>query len=341
MKHRIFFYLLSLTGLFILLFTACEKHETFEKGRYINYRPIEEIPSVTTIAVSEITPTLANCGGIITSDGELAIQAKGVCWSTDSTPLITDNKTTDGVGSEKFSSAISGLNPNTIYYIRAYATNTLGTAYGSVISFITKQEKGTKVYDIDSNIYYCDTIGTQVWLIENLKTTRYNDGIAIPLVTGNTFWSNQISDGYCWYYHDKSKYKNPYGALYNWHTVNSGKLCPTGWHVPTDAEWTILTDYLGGESIAAIKLKESGTTHWIPSNIISTNESGFTALPGGYRDTTGQFLDIGIRGGWWTSTEDSSNFYNAWNCRMEYINSKVNKSDYSKKIGFSVRCIKD
>ena len=133
--------------------------------------------------------------------------------------------------------------------------------------------------DIDGNVYHTVTIGTQIWMVENLKTTRYNDGSPIPFVTDSSSWSNLTTPGYCWYNNDTTN-KNTYGALYNWFAVNTGKLAPTGWHVPTDDEWTTLTTYLGGESIAGGKLKETGTTHWRTPNAGATNEIGFTASSG-------------------------------------------------------------
>ncbi|MBA7527477.1 hypothetical protein ES705_19653 [subsurface metagenome] len=176
-------------------------------------------------------------------------------------------------------------------------------------------------------------------MAENLKTTKYNDGTAIPLVTNSTEWDNLTTPGYCWYNNDEASYKNTYGALYNWYTVNTGKLCPTGWHVPTDSEWTILTDYLGGYSVAGGKLKETGTTHWNSPNTGATNESGFTALPGGYRTNSGAFNNVGSNGNWWSSTESSSTY--AWHRSMNYSSSNVYRDYSGKSYGFSVRCVRD
>ena len=138
------------------------------------------------------------------------------------------------------------------------------------------------VTDIDGNVYQTVTIGTQVWMVENLKTTRYIDGTAIPLDTNSSTWGGLTTPGYCWY-NDSAIYGNTYGALYNWYAVNTGKLAPAGWHVPTDSEWTVLTTYLGGETVAGGKLKDTGTTYWQSPNTGATNASGFLALPGGFR----------------------------------------------------------
>ncbi len=154
--------------------------------------------------------------------------------------------------------------------------------------------------DHDGNVYKTFLIGTQTWMAENLKTTKLNDGTSIPLVIDTTSWSNLATPAYCWYNNDPD-YKNPYGALYNWYTVNTGKLCPTGWHVPSDTEWTMMTNYLGGESLAGGKLKS--TSGWNNPNTGATNETGFTAIPGGNRISSpgALFYGLGDMGCWWTS----------------------------------------
>jgi len=198
---------------------------------------------------------------------------------------------------------------------------------------------GTIVKDTDGNIYHTVSIGTQVWMVENLKTTKYNDGTAIPLVTDITAWINLTTPGYCWYNNDDTKYKTPYGALYNRYAVNTGKLCPTGWHIPTDAEWTKLTTYLGGDSVAGGKLKETGTTHWQSPNPGATNVTGFTALPGGYRDYDGVFGNFGYYGYWWNSTED--NTYYTWFRVLSSSSSIVIRNFDNQGRGYSVRCVRN
>ncbi|MCX6239249.1 MAG: fibrobacter succinogenes major paralogous domain-containing protein [Bacteroidia bacterium] len=195
------------------------------------------------------------------------------------------------------------------------------------------------VKDIDGNLYNTVTIGTQVWMAGNLKVTKYTDGAAIPLVTDNTTWSNLSTPGYCWYENDEATYKNIYGALYNWHVVSTGKLCPIGWHVSTDAEWTTLTDLLGGKYVAGGKLKGTGKKYWNNPNTGATNSEGFTALPGGYRDYYIMFSNIGNYGNWWSSTQ-SNDDYAYFRC-MDKDNSSLVRNYKPKKDGFSVRCIKD
>jgi uncharacterized protein (TIGR02145 family) len=209
------------------------------------------------------------------------------------------------------------------------------------INSITFYKPGNMVTDIEGNVYKTVKIGSQTWMAENLKTRQFNDGAPISLVTDNAEWSSLITpgySGYCWFNNDSATYYTTYGALYNWNTVNTGKLCPTGWHVPTGTEWTILTDYLGGEKIAGGKLKEAGFAHWNDPNQDATNETGFTALPGGLRYFNGTFGFIGEYSFWWSSTEYYT--YYAWFRNMNFYTSDVSRSiHYYKLYGFSVRCV--
>jgi uncharacterized protein (TIGR02145 family) len=206
--------------------------------------------------------------------------------------------------------------------------------------------KGVK--DIDNNRYDIITIGTQTWMAENLKTTRYNDGSLIPLITDGAAWLNastNTSPGYCWYNApNESSNLISYGALYNWYAINTTtngnkNVCPTGWHVPTDDEWTTLTTYLGGETVAGGKMKEAGLAHWVTPNTGATNESGFAGLPGGYRSSLGAFDLIGGNGLWWSSSENFSTY--AWGRYLNSASGGVGRSYYYKGSGFSVRCLRD
>ena len=195
------------------------------------------------------------------------------------------------------------------------------------------------VTDIEGNVYKTIQIGYQMWMAENLKTTRYNDNTAIPLVEDNIAWRNLTTHGYCWYFNDEETYKDIYGALYNWFTVSTGKLCPIGWHVSTNAEWAILADYLGGGAIAGGKMKETGLTHWQEPNTSATNSSGFTALPSSFRESAGDFSDF-TGGDWWTSTLSSGT--NPYNINVESDNAGLfSLPDLAKTSGLSVRCVKD
>lgn len=206
------------------------------------------------------------------------------------------------------------------------------------IIFYNPQNQQVYVIDIDGNTYNIITIGSQVWLKENLKTTKYNDGSSIPLVSNETEWYNLNKAAFC-YYNNDSTLKNTYGLLYNWYTVSTNKLCPIGWHVPTDSDWNVLITYLGGNNIAGGKLKEIGTTHWINPNIGASNESNFTALPGGYRDSNGVFYGVGYNGHWWSSTELGSNF--AWERDLFNNLNSIDRTDNNVRSGTSVRCIWD
>lgn len=310
-------------------------------GDQVTAETIPILPTITTAEVSFVSTKSAQSGGDITSDGGGAITAKGVCWSINQNPTIFDSKTMDGAGKGVFSSSLSGLTSGNTYYVRAYATNSQGTAYGNQINFQTKIDGVMgSVTDIDGNIYSTVTIGTQVWMSENLKVTRYNDGTAIPLVTNSSIWSYNTTPAYCWYNNDELMYKNSYGALYNWYTVNTGKLCPIGWHVPSDSQWSTLTNYLGDISIVGGKLKETGTINWSSPNTGATNETKFLALPGGYRSySSGTFFSIKVSGCWWSSTEN--NISASWVRAFFYNSSAVSVLSAEKAYGESVRCIKD
>jgi uncharacterized protein (TIGR02145 family) len=202
---------------------------------------------------------------------------------------------------------------------------------------------GKPITDIDGYVYRTVIIGNQQWMAENLKVTKYNDGTAIPNITDNTQWS-QLSTGAWSYYNNDAANNAKYGKLYNWYAVSpttngSKNVCPTGWHVPTDAEWTVLTDYLGGESIAGGKMKEVGTTSWKSPNTEATNTSLFSALPGAYRLNNGYYYDIGNYGGWWSSSEDNAGL--AWIRILNASNGYAASFDYSKGNGLSVRCLRD
>lgn len=292
------------------------------------------LPSVTTSAISNISGTSAFSGGNVTSDGGSSVTARGLCWSTNSSPTISDNHTTNGSGLGVFSGNITGLTANTTYYVRAYATNGVGVAYGNEFSFTTLAIN--QISDIDGNTYNTVTIGSQVWMGENLKTTKYNNGDAIPNITVDGAWIGLSTGAYC----DNSNTPSislTYGRLYNYYAVvDSRNLCPFAWRVPTDDDWTILTNSLGGDGVAGEKLKEAGTSHWnTPNN--ATNESGFTALPGGLRQQNdGSFYIVGVEGFWWSST---AYLTGAWYREMNPSDIDVGRSASSKELGLSVRCI--
>jgi len=193
------------------------------------------------------------------------------------------------------------------------------------------------ITDISGNNYKTVTIGTQVWMAENLKTTKYSDGTDIPMIEDAGIWEDLTTPAYCWYNNDEAAYKDTYGALYNWHAVKTGKLCPTGWHVPNYDEWSVLMNYLGGKHIAGSKLKESGLVHWKAPNEDASNESGFTALPGGFRGYDADFIFMGENASFWSTA-----WYNTFDAKssgMHYKFRKFHRFNYGKDFGLSVRCL--
>jgi len=195
------------------------------------------------------------------------------------------------------------------------------------------------VKDIDGNVYHTVTIGTQVWMVENLKVSKYRNGDPIPNITDTTEWYKLSTGAYC-YYENNASYSSTYGKLYNWYAVkDSRNLAPEGWRVATDADWTILTDLLGIIGYAGDKLKEKGIVHWNDPNTGATNETGFTALPGGERTSSGTFEFIGKTGFWWTSTEN--NTYYSYYRSMFNLYNYVNRVYIPINYGLSVRCIKE
>jgi len=325
------FYPLLITGLISLLTFSCKKDDADPV--------IIKIPSIETHEVSNITLNSALCGGSITSDGGAAVSARGICWSTGITPTIADSISSEGSGTGEFNSLISALAPHTTYFVRAYATNSAGTAYGSTMSFTTGDSIITTVTDIDGNVYHTVTIGTQVWMLENLKVTRYRNGDTIANIPDGTLWSGLTYGAYCDYDNDTTN-ANTYGRIYNWFAVaDSRQLAPAGWHVASDAEWNVLINFAGGSSVAGGKLKESGYLHWQSPNTGATNETGFTALPGGARSAGGPFSGKSNYANWWTSTPYSP--MHAIPKTMYYNYSKVDGPWVNKENGLYVRCIRD
>jgi len=202
-----------------------------------------------------------------------------------------------------------------------------------------KDDVNSKLTDADGNVYNTVIIGTQEWMTENLKTTKYRNGDPIPNKTLDTEWQGLATGAYC-DYDNLPVNSATYGKLYNAYAVlDSRNLCPAGWHVPTDVEWQALSTFLGGVSLSGGKLKEMGTTHWLSPNTGATNEHGFTALPGGTRSVDGVFFSMTDFGGWWTSTE--GDITHAYYHDMAYDDSYDDRNSGLRNVGFSVRCLKD
>lgn len=403
----------------------------------------EKAPDVTTTSISNISGSNATSGGDITDDGSSPVIARGVCWSTGTNPIIADNKSNDGTGSGSFSSNITGLNGDNVYFVRAYATNSVGTGYGISLSFtsfgraptamaqpatdinsttatlngsinsnnlstmVTFEYGTTTSYgstvtaiqspvtggitstvsaditgltiatlyhyrvkaantlgitygsdltfttvltDVEGNTYKIVTIGDQVWMQENLKTTKYRNGDLIGTTSSVTLdITGELNPKYQW-----ASSVAGYGRQYTYYAITDNRnVCPTGWHVPTDAQWTTLTDYLtnngygfggSGHDIAKSLAATSGWTEDptagnVGNDPASNNSSGFTGLPSGGRYSNGVVKYLSYHGIWWSSTESAATF--AYFRCIGYIPAEVYRGLFSKSYGLSVRCLQD
>ena len=319
-----------------------------------------DTPKVTSYEAKYARRTSVECGGTICTPDSRPIFAYGMCWNTSGSPTLADSFSfkSDWFPADSFSTTIQGLTPNTTYYIRAYASNEAGTGYGEVRKFTTLPAGATIVFnndltygavtDIDGNVYKTIDLGTQTWMAENLRTTRYNDNTEIPLVSGNHEWEQLTSPAYCWYENNEEIYKDLYGGYYNGYAVLTGKLCPSGWHVPSDEEWHTLETYLGVpegsySTVEGLKIKETGNHNWYPEdNINGTNESGFTGLPGGFRMgyDGGNIGAEGYVAFWWASDgyPQYGSIFDRW---LLYSHSDLIRDTRILATGLNVRCIKD
>lgn len=320
-------------GLVLILTNSCLKSDP------------DQVPVVFTTGVLNLWPSRATFSGKITSNGGSRIHEQGFCLSIEHMPDITDNKIIAGFRCLcTYSLMTTGLSPQTDYYVRAYATNSNGTAYGEELSFTTPAdntgEKGT-VEDSEGNVYQTIGIGAQVWMAENLRTTRYSNGDSIGTTTPATMQlSEDLTHKYQWAYGSDERNVAVYGRLYTWDAAtDSRNVCPAGWHVFSNEDWSTLLIYLGDSEDTGGKLKEAGTTHWQSPNTGATNETGFSALPGGGRDGMGTFYGLGSKGFWWSSSGSLASLasYRALN----YNNRTLYNYSIYKYYGFSVRCLRD
>jgi uncharacterized protein (TIGR02145 family) len=344
------------------------------------------LPTVQTNAVSNVTNNTASCGGNVTDDGGATVTELGVCWSTSPNPTVSGSHTTDGTGTGAFSSSLTGLTPNTTYYVRAYATNSEGTAYGPEVSFTTividskSCPAAPTVTDHEGNVYATVQIGDQCWMRDNLRTTT-SPSTGTYLIsasgTGYTFTGKQAR----WYNNDSATYApQNYGLLYNWNaavdtfntaygetSVNTSSnnavsvtfsghrrgICPAGWHLPSDAEWTQLTDYVSSQSeytcsgnSSYIAKALASTEGWntstnscaVGNNQGSNNATGFSAVPAGYCSGS-SFSIVGYGASFWSSTQNDS--YVACYRYLYYYYADVGRNDGGKNAGSSVRCLRD
>lgn len=323
------------------------------------------IPTVTTNPVTNIGVTSATVGGMVTSDGGENVFDRGVCYSTTSLPTISDNCIHIEQGGGSFSDTLNGLLQETTYYVRAYAINSIGVAYGQEESFTTISPStficGTStIIDIDGNTYNTVQIGNQCWMRENLRTTKYADNTDIAQGSESSY-----SIAYWYYPNDDASNRTPYGLLYNWPAVMHGAaassaspsgvqgICPDGWHVPSDAEWKQLemtvgmsqsdVDNTGSRGDIAARLCDN--TGWTSSDTtnaagnisaIGRNISGFSVLPAGHY--SGSYYDFGNGASFWSATEGENHPY----CRGFYYNrAGVSRGNPDNYRGLSVRCVRD
>ena len=314
------------------------------------------LPVVITDSVSNIVALAATCGGIVLSDGGAPVTARGVCWSSSPNPTLNDNHTTDDNGLGSFTSYISGLMLDSTYYVRAYATNCIGTGYGNETVFTVLQPfcpDAPTVTDYDGNTYNTVQIGNQCWMKENLRTTHYANGANIS--------SNNYSD-----YSSSNIVLEQRGYYYTWFAIMNGDsssnanpsgvqgICPTGWHVPSDTEWTQLTDYVSslsqcvcGNNNNSIAKSLASPTTWssaydncnVGADISSNNATGFSAIPAGYK--YGSVYDAHKIATFWSSTENNNNSGLVWLRKLSHNSSSVNRNTSNKDRMRSVRCLRD
>ncbi len=299
-------------------------------------RCLKDYPSKLNTCLKNVTQTTATIGGQLFEAGGV-LKRIGLCWSATAAVPDVDNAQVVLLDSMEIKGEqwlnLDTLTPGSTYHLRAFAENSTGVSYGPLLSFST--QSSDTLLDADGNTYHTIKIGTQTWMVENLKTTKYNDGTPIGGISGY----HSTSPG-CTVYAGDNSNKVTYGLLYNWYAVNTGKLAPKGWRVPTLEDWQTLVNYLGDSEAAGGKLKESGLGHWESPNT-GAIDWGFKALPGGTRDgSSAYFRTLRSRGWWWASTPGTED-YNA--CTMELVSwmSSVSLGQGYKSDAFSVRCIKE
>ena len=309
------------------------------------------LPTITTSSPSSVGVDTVVIGGDISNDGGSSIVLRGICFSTSPNPNMGNQRTEDGSGIGSFNTIMRGLTSSMTYYARSYAKNSNGVVvYGNEVSFTTSASlPGVRcpgpptVTDIDGNVYNTVQIGTQCWTQSNLKVSKYRNGDSIPTGLVNSAWQNTTSGAYAICNNDPVN-DGLYGKLYNHYAVTDSRgLCPTGWHVPSDAEWTTLANHLGGSSVAGGSLKSTAMQPtlggWNPPNTGATNTSGFTALPGSLRGFNGNFSGTTDNGSWWSSSVSFAS--NAWSRVLTSSSSSFYSFSGTRSFGFSVRCLKD
>lgn len=328
---------LALIALFLV--TTTQAQIILPAYQAIQYRR-NTLPTLITSNICSITPISANCSSIVSNDGGTPVTVRGICWSTTTGPTIDlVTKTTDGSGIGSFLSSITGLTLGVTYFVRAYATNNVGTAYGNELVFTTISNTNL------SSVQICN----QIWTTMNLDVDTYTDCTPIPEVTDPTIWNSLTTGAWCYYNNDPAN-GLVYGKLYNWYAIMGiydsaslnnpalrKKLAPFGWHIPSSSEWSILQTCLGGQLLAGDKMKEAGNLHWFPPSN-GSNSSGFTALPGGYRmasnGASSIFGDLQSHAQFWCVESY------IWTITYQ-LSFLTLSGGYPAVGGLSVRCVKD
>jgi Fibrobacter succinogenes major domain (Fib_succ_major). len=337
------------------LFTACNSNSDL-------------VPVISTGAITNVTQSSANGSGKLISNGSSAVTERGICWSNLPNPTIKGNYSIDSLGTTSFVCPIMLYSPSTTYYVRAYATNSSGTGYGENIQLTTPADSTMpnpllnpaltygSMTDIDGNVYKTITIGTQTWMAENLRVTKYRNGDIISNETDNTKWASLKTGSQCTFNNGSEKNSiAKFGRLYNFYAVADARnIAPQGWHVASDAEWATLTNYINqhpGTSVSGAQAL-GAVSDWNESSVPGTvgcpdpdtytslnNSSGFCGLPIGIRGDYGVCDYVTKYAAWWTANANDTN--SAWFRSLSYYSKEMSKNFYNKSYGLSVRCIKD
>jgi uncharacterized protein (TIGR02145 family) len=339
--------------LLLLVFHSCQTQED------------DQSPQLTTDAVTSLEDGSYQISGTLTLMGTGEITQHGICWGETALPDINGPSTQLGSLNSKgtFSSIVAGLDENKTYHVRAYVVTKSVPIYANEKTFIAEQDSENRVTDVDGNIYRTVKIGEQTWMAENMKATKYADGTLIPHLADHDEWYDMTRESvaYCWYDNLLALgYKH--GALYTWKAAVNGQdstdlnpsevqgVCPDGWHVPSDSEWKQLELFLGmdeeeldkedwrGAGVGG-KLKQAGTSDWLIPNAGATGETGFNALPGGFRHGSAEFIGTNTTARFWTTTKPGYSY--GWYRQLDYDNSAINRNFEGVYRGHSVRCVKD
>ena len=292
---------------------------------------IPTVPVVAIAAVTGISDVAATVGGLVSSTGNGTVTGLGVQYGTDTITLSEAATTPQGDGTGPFSILLNGLNPGTLYHVRAFATNAVGTAYGGWSTFITS------VRDVDGNVYKVVKIGDQYWMAENLRTITYDNSDPLETAPLETDWFNLSSGAWAGRIDLFGNWED-YGRLYNHYaTTDIRNVCPAGWSVPTNVQWDSLITYLGGYQIAGGSMK-ADTDLWTAPNTGATNTSGFNGVPAGLRTGSGSYDLLSFTGYWWSRTDAGPT---ADHYELKHNSSSVIQGSGPKNFGYSIRCIKD